>query len=140
MNSRLNKINTANRRSRSASDGMNRKKVSAPKQNEQGFGVLLEGIDSKLDLVVEGHQTLDKKIDNLQGEMNERFKEVDYKFGVVFERFNEVDARFNEVDAKFETVFDELHLIRNELKEKVSRDEFLILEKRVVMLEKKQVR
>ena len=80
------------------------------------MGAVLENIDSKLDLVVEGHRASDKKIDDLKGEMNERFNEVDYKFDVVF---------------------DELHLIRNELKEKVGRDEFAFLEKRVMNLEKK---
>ena len=62
--------------------------------------MVLEHIDSNVDLLVEGHRVLDRKIDILHGEMNERFKEVDYKFGVVF---------------------DELHLIRGELKEKISR-------------------
>lgn len=62
---------------------------------DQHTGVILEHIDSKVDLLVEGNHVLDKKIDTLHGEMNERFKEVDYKFGVVF---------------------DELHLIRSELK------------------------
>lgn len=83
--------------------------------SERHFGMVLESVDSKLDLVVEGHQVLDKKIDKLHGEMNERFKAVDYKF---------------------EMVFDELRLIRNELKEKVGRDEFALLEKRVIALEK----
>jgi len=78
-------------------------------------GVVLEDIDSKLDLVLEGHQVLDKKIEDFR---------------------KKVDERFNEVDYKFETVFDELHIIRNELKEKVGRDEFVLLEKRVMALEK----
>lgn len=82
---------------------------------ERQFGVVLEKIDSKLDLVVDGHRALDKKIE-------------DFRKGV--------DERFNEVDYKFEVVFDELRLIRNELKEKVGRDEFSLLEKRVVKLEK----
>jgi hypothetical protein len=84
-------------------------------QIERHFGVILEDIDSKLDLVVEGHRVLDKKIED--------FRE-------------ETDKRFNEVDYKFEIVFDELRLIRNELKEKVGRDEFILLEKRVAALEK----
>jgi len=69
--------------------------------SERHFGVVLEEIDSKLDLVVESNQGLDKKIRDFR---------------------KEVDERFNEVDYKFEIVFDELHLIRNELKEKVGRD------------------
>lgn len=86
------------------------------------FGVILEDIDSKLDLVVEGYQALDKKIDKNHAEFREFKGEVNYKFNVVFGKFDEVT--------------DELRLIRNELKEKVSRDEFLVLEKRVTALEK----
>jgi len=91
---------------------INKKELSAP---ERHFGVTLEDIDSKLDLVVEGVGTLDGKIDRHYGEFQEFRKDVDYKF---------------------ELVFDELHLIRNELKEKVGRDEFALLEKRVIALEK----
>ena len=80
------------------------------------LGVIIENVDSKVDLLVEGHGSLDKKIEDFRGEVNEKFREVDYKFGVVI---------------------DELRVIRNELKEKVGRDEFVVLEKRVAFLEKK---
>ncbi|MBU1159893.1 hypothetical protein KKD04_01775 [Patescibacteria group bacterium] len=94
------------------------KKSNKKDSNNEGqyTNVLLENMDSKIDIILEGHQVLDKKIDDLRIGMDERFNEVDYKFGMVF---------------------DELHLIRNELKEKVSRDEFFVLEKRVAALEKK---
>lgn len=82
---------------------------------ERHFGVILENIDSKIDIVVEGQQALDKKIDKNHQEFQEFRKKVDYKF---------------------EVVLDELHLIRNDLKEKVGRDEFIFLEKRVAVLEK----
>ena len=91
---------------------INKKELSV---SERCFGVILEDIDSKLDLVVEGVGTLDGKIDRHYGEFQEFRKDVGYKF---------------------ELVFDELHLIRNELKEKVGRDEFILLEKRVMALEK----
>ncbi len=60
-------------------------------------------------------EIIDKKVDRHYGEFQEFKKEVDYKF---------------------DAVFDELHLIRNELREKVSRDEFIVLEKGVAVLEK----
>ncbi|MEK7635947.1 MAG: hypothetical protein AAB405_02545 [Patescibacteria group bacterium] len=84
-------------------------------RTERHFGVLLESMDSKIDLVVEGQDLLNQKADRHYQEFQDFRKEVDFKFGVVF---------------------DELHLIRNDLKEKVGRDEFLILEKRVMALEK----
>lgn len=94
----------------------NKKKKTDNSNNEAHyFGALLENMDSKIDVLVERHQVLDTKVDDLRNDMNERFDEVDYKF---------------------ETVFDELRLIRNELKEKVGRDEFIVLEKRVFALEK----
>ncbi|MEK7634677.1 MAG: hypothetical protein AAB396_02245 [Patescibacteria group bacterium] len=89
-----------------------KKDLSVP---ERHFGVILENIDSKLDLVVEGVETINKKVDKHYGEFQEFRKEIDYKF---------------------DAVFDELHLIRNDLKEKVGRDEFIVLEKRVAALEK----
>jgi hypothetical protein len=99
---------------------MSKKNLSKNKKNaERGLGVLLEHMDSKLDIVVEAHTALDRKIDSNHVEFREFQKEVSYKF---------------------EMVFDELHLIRNDLKEKVGRDEFTALEKRVAHLEKKPAR
>jgi len=91
---------------------INKKELST---SERHFGVVLEDIDSKLDLVVEGVETVDKKIDKVDSKVDNLREEMDYKF---------------------EIVFDELRLIRNELKEKVGRDEFAFLEKRVMALEK----
>lgn len=59
------------------------KKIDLP-PTERCFGVVLENIDSKLDLVVDGVETLDKKIekvDNLKTEM-------DYKFGIVLDELS----------------------------------------------------
>jgi hypothetical protein len=94
------------------------KKQTNPKNGKESrhIGVLLEHMDSKLDLVVEGQHVLGNQI-----------QQVDQK----------VDVLKQEMDYKFDVVFDELHLIRNDLKEKVGRDEFVALEKRVVHLEKK---
>ncbi|MCL4437727.1 hypothetical protein M1513_01665 [Patescibacteria group bacterium] len=98
-------------------------------KSERYFGVVLEKMDSNIQSFLDGHQTLDKKIDNLKDNIDGRFKEVDYKFDIVFEKFNDVDAQLNDIK-------DELHIIRNDLKEKVSRDEFVLLEKRVMALER----
>jgi len=98
---------------------MKRKVLASKKQvapAEHRFGVLLEHMDKKLDLVVEGHVVLDKKLE-------------DFKINV--------DRRFDEIDYKLEAMAGELHVVRNELKEKVGRDEFMLLEKRVIALEKK---
>ena len=105
---------------------INKKQLSP---SEHHFEVILEGIDSKLDLVIGGYQGLDKKIDTVDKKVDSLREEMDYKFEIVFEKFDKIDAQFSDVK-------DELHIIRNELKEKISRDEFSFLEKRVMALEK----
>lgn len=95
------------------------------------FGVVLESIDSKLDLVVEGHKALDGKIDKNQEKFIEFRQEVNYKFDIAFEKFVDIDGKLGSIES-------ELHIIRNDLKEKVGRDEFTLLEKRVATLERKK--
>lgn len=99
-----------------------KKDLNNSKNEAHYFGALLENMDSKIDVILEGHQVLDKKIGDL-----------DEKFDKKIEDFRK------EVNYKFDIVFDELHLIRNDLKEKVGRDEFIFLEKRVFALEKSKV-
>ncbi|MBU6414640.1 hypothetical protein KGQ34_00115 [Patescibacteria group bacterium] len=90
-------------------------KNSELSETKRHFGVILEHIDSKVKLVLEGHRGLDKKIDKYYEEFGGFRREVNYNFDIVLS---------------------ELRLIRNELKEKVGRDEFAFLEKRVIALEK----
>jgi len=94
---------------------MKTKKTKNLNDEKHYAGALLENMDSKIDVLVDGHKVLNEKIEDFRKDVNERFQKVDHKF---------------------EMVFDELHLIRNELKEKVGRDEFIFLEKRVSVLEK----
>jgi len=119
---------------------INKKQLSP---SERHFGVVLEDIDSKLDLLVEGHQGLNNKIEELDvkvDRLNSKVEELDIKVDAVDRKVDVVDRKVEnlrtEMDYKFELTFDELRLIRNELKEKVGRDEFALLEKRIVALEK----
>lgn len=66
-------------------------------------GMLIEDLDSKMNLVLEGGEALDMKIDKNHAEFRE-FRQ--------------------EVNDKFEVVFEELYGIRKEIKGKVDRDEF----------------
>jgi uncharacterized protein YoxC len=48
-------------------------------------GVMIEHLDGKLNLLIDGYTALDKKIEDFRDEVNGKFKEIDYKFEVVFE-------------------------------------------------------
>ena len=51
------------------------------------------------------------------------------------QRFNQIDKRFDSVESTLAVVKLDLEFIKNELKQKVNRDEFAALEKRLSMLE-----
>ena len=73
------------------------KPKSKSTKNRQ-FGVILEDINSKFDLVLEGHAALDKKFDNKIDEFR-----------------NDFDDFVNETRVNFETIRNELKTTQNEL-------------------------
>lgn len=75
--------------------------------------VILDDIDAKLGLVVEGQFALHEQIVHVDAKLEEFREEVNYKFDIVL---------------------DELHEIRGELKSKVDRKEFDALQKRTTRL------
>lgn len=65
--------------------------------------VILESIDSKFSLVLEGHETLNQKIDNLAKRTDERFDLVDFKIDTLNDKIDAVDKKLTErIDASDE--------------------------------------
>jgi len=54
------------------------------------------------------------------------------------EKLEEHNQRFNKIDETLEIIKLDIEFIKNELKQKISRDEFAVLERRVSILEAKQ--
>lgn len=77
-------------------------------------GVLLEDLDSKLDLVLDGHKVLDKKIDGLGKELQEFKKDTKYKLDLIVKEIKEIKDKLDKV---------------------IYRPELEVLEKRVEKLE-----
>ena len=99
--------------------------------DKRAHGVLMEDLDAKLDLVLEGHSALDKKIDLHHEKFVEFKEETNFKFGIVFEKFGEIGGKFDGIDGRFDRVEGRLDKIdgalrdiRNELNNKVDRTEF----------------
>jgi hypothetical protein len=113
-----------------------RSKENKKASNHRAHGVLMEDLDAKLDLVLEGHLALDKKIDQHHEESVEFREEINFKFGIVFERFDEVDERFGRIEERFKGTEGKingiegmLREIRSELSNKVDRTEFELFRK-----------
>jgi len=107
---------------------------------EQRFGVVLEDIDSKLDLVVEGHKGLDKKIDKVDKDLKDFRNEVDYKFKAVQETLKDHTEMIAKNAENIEIIKSDIEFIKNSLRKKVDLEEFETLEKRVLLLERKFAR
>ena len=114
--------------------------------SENEFGVILEEMNSKIDLILEGHagldRKIDKKIDDLREEMNFRFQEVNLRFDGIDKMLDGIDERLDGIDSNFKTVFkflsqidNELKQIKSELKNKADLTFLKTLEKRIKKLE-----
>ena len=83
------------------------KKETSSSRKEDQFAVILEGVNSRLDLVLESFGTLDKKIDRVHSELKEEIVEFKAETRNNFKIFREdVDEKFKKVDENFERVFD----------------------------------
>jgi len=81
------------------------------KDGKRTFWDNIRDIDSKLDLIVEGHQVLDKKIDDSKSELEQKIKDTHDLMSVMY---NDLDKKIDKVDEKIDTA-------KQELKEDIKR-------------------
>ncbi len=62
---------------------------------KQHFEILLENMDSKFNLLLEGFSTLDKKIDDFRGELKEDISLLDVKITALSKRVSSVETNLN---------------------------------------------
>lgn len=72
---------------------------------ERRFGVVLESIDSKFDLVLEGHSVLDHKIDGVESRLTGGIKELNFKVEILAGDLKDFKK---DTQSSFQTVFDYL--------------------------------
>jgi chromosome segregation ATPase len=107
-------------------------KRTKSEENRDQYTVVLEDLRGQFKVFGEG-------LDAVRADMNEVRKQGNATFEAVGELKEDVAVLKEDVavlKGDMQEVKEELHLIRNELKEKVSRDEFVALEHRVSRLEK----
>jgi len=111
------------------------------------FDVVAEDLKSEIQLVAEGvslnAQKIDsnaQKLDSNAQKLDSNAQKIDSLTGQVAlntEKLTEHDLRFDKIDDTLAVIKLDIEFIKNELKQKVARDEFAVLEKRVSMLEAK---
>jgi chromosome segregation ATPase len=99
------------------------------KEHDKGF----IGIEEKL----KEHDKRFCAIEEKLKEHDKRFIGIDKRFITIEGKLKEHDKRFDKIEDTLEIIKLDIEFIKNELKQKVGRDEFAALEKRVSLLEAK---
>ena len=95
-------------------------------ETKRHFDVVAEDLKGEIKIVAEQVAANTEKL----GEHDLRFNKIEGKLG-------EHDLRFNKIDETLGVIKLDIEFIKNELKQKVSHNEFAALERRVSMLEAK---
>ena len=117
------------------------KKKSVKKLTDNQFGVILEDINGKFDVLVEGQKVLFEKVDKLetgQEVLFEKFDKVETGLDRVENKLDAVENRLGGVEDKLDGVESDVSEIKHKLCQKVDVEDFQKLEKRVVKLERQK--
>ncbi len=72
------------------------------------FEILIEEINGKFDLVLEGHAALDKKIDVKFTELNEKIDLNSFKIDALSQKVSELDEKIDNVEIKLNKKIDDV--------------------------------
>lgn len=96
----------------------------AKSATKRSLGVILEDIDSKFDLILEGHTALDKKIDVFHDEFLDFTKETRLNFNAIKDYLSRIDDEIQEMKKILSRKADLERLER--LEQKVAKMELVI--------------
>jgi chromosome segregation ATPase len=114
--------------------------VAANTEKLQEHDLRFDKIDEKLqrhDLRLNKIEEKLQEHDSRFNKIEEKLQEHDSRFNKIEEKLQEHDSRLTKIDETLEVIKLDIEFIKNELKQKVSRDEFAALERRVAILEAK---
>jgi uncharacterized coiled-coil DUF342 family protein len=122
---------------------MGKRTQNGDERTRDQYTVVLEDINSKIDLLVEGHQGLDQKVERLDEKVDGLDEKID-RLDVKFENFKaDTQSSFKSVLEYLSRIEDEMMEVKEELKDlkkvlcrKADQERLLALEERVGRLEK----
>ncbi len=112
------------------------------KHTRDQYTVTLEGLRSDFKVFGEGLGAVREKVDQIESKvtsLTETMSRMEPAVTSLTEKMSRMESKVDRLVTDMTTVKSELRMIRHELKEKVGREEFQVLEKRVETLEKSAV-
>jgi chromosome segregation ATPase len=120
--------------------GVNTEKLKEHDLKLDSISEKLKEQDLKFESISEKLKEHDQRFENISEKLKEhdkRFIGIDKRFVTIEGKLKEHDKRFDKIEDTLEVIKLDIEFIKNELKQKVGRDEFAALEKRVSLLEAK---
>ena len=122
------------------------KKTKNLSTSKRGLGVILESMDSKFDQLLESHSALDKKIEDLKHDTNEKFGFVTFSLNLLSKGQKDILVRFDRLEDKYDKNFnqileylsridEEIQDLKKRLDRKADLERLLAVEKRVGQIE-----
>jgi len=105
---------------------------------EESLKQLKKEICRHFDIVAEDLKDHIKIVAEQVNTNTEKLEEHNQKFEMINDKLKEHDQKFEMINDTLNIIKLDIEFIKNELKQKVSHDEFIALEKRVSLLEAKQ--
>jgi chaperonin cofactor prefoldin len=82
--------------------------------------ILLENINEKFDLVLEGHAGIHHEIKDMRQDMNERFELVDFKIDALNQKIDGVDKKLsNKIDGVDKKLSNKIDAMEKSLKQEI---------------------
>ena len=103
---------------------------SAKTASQNQFGVILEDINGKFDLLIEGQKSLEQRFFGLEDEVGEFKKDTEGNFKLVFQYLSRIEDELMSIKT-------EIADIKKTLTQKADKDRVALLEERVAKLEQK---
>ncbi|MFA6376083.1 MAG: hypothetical protein WCX69_01630 [Candidatus Paceibacterota bacterium] len=133
-------------------DENDRKITDFKDEIKRHFDVVAEDLESKIQLVAEGHLDINRRLDGIDGHLGEidgRLDGIDNRLYGIDGRLDGIDGRLEGIDGKIVALSEQvaantedltiikggLNIIKQDLKKKVDYDDFAALERRALALE-----
>ena len=109
--------------------------MSAPKQSKKYKKTLDHISGTEVGVLVEHFTSQVKFVGEQVSGLNDKFDNLEVKVNRIDARLDNVEVKLDKIDGDVEIIKTDIELIKHDLKNKVGRDEFAILERRVALLE-----
>jgi len=112
---------------------------------DPSMGVMFETLKDKMDLLLEGHESAQKRIDRLDGRMGKveaKLDRLDVKVDILDEKFTGMETRFDDLgtefgdlNGKFDGLGEKFDDLARDVRNKADKEDVVVLGQRVTKLE-----